>query len=323
MRYIQPIALAAALLLLGGCSLTSMSNAIRGPYYLSSRNFQQGEMSFSEVVNKHPDSASGHYYLGRFLLAENKPKSALPHLVRAAALDAGNADYLFWCGLAYGLNGRIDKERASYDQALRIDPNHLQALLNLGNLDLRSGKYTAALHEYDRLLKRLPRNGSGLYNRALALRFLGRKSEEKKAWLAYLKWYPSGFLAARAADHLNSLGDFSYCNHYLGRRTVTLKEITFTSARSNTLTRDALPSLRLVGAIISNRPHSQLQIVVFQAGDTDLARRRAGAVRSYLLENFPRIGGNRVHASWFGRSESMLVEGKRHTLPHAVLLFSD
>ena len=322
MRYFKTIVVAASFLLMGGCSLTSMSNAIKGPYYLSSGKFQQGEKTFSKVVAEHPESASGHYYLGRFLLARHMTKAALPHLIRASALEGDNADYLFWRGLAYGLDGRTDMERASYEQALRIDPEQRQALLNLGNLDLRSGRYTAALQEFDRLLEQLPRNGSGLYNRALALRFLGRKSEEKQAWLSYLKWYPSGYLAGRAADHLNGLGDFSYRNHYLGKRTVTLKEITFTSAHSHVLAREALPSLRLVGAIISNRPASQLQIIVFQKHDTSLAHQRAEAIRSYLLKNFSEIGAERVHVSWFGKSETLMIEGKKHTLPQAVMLFS-
>ncbi len=305
---------------LTGCSMNSISNSIRATHYLSTRNYEQGETSFRRAVARNPDNAQANYYLGRFLLAEKKPAAALSPLQKAVASDPSDADYHFWLGVALGENDYNSAEQEQYRKALQIRKYHMKARLYLGHLQLKKGELISALHSYDTVLKRLPLNPSALYNRALILGLQRKNSEAKKAWLKYLKYYPAGKHAIWATQHLNALGDFSYENHYFGKRTVTLAKIAF--LHNNTvISVSSYPSLRLVGAIVSNMDSAILQIVVFKDGDPAAAKQRATLLKTTLHDLFPTIKSDRIRISWFGSREHIDLNGKKYSKPESVRFF--
>ncbi len=312
--------LVAGIVLLSGCSMTDIGSTLRGDHYLMTGDYRAGEASFRQSVREHPASAGNNYYLGRFLLARNRPKQALPWLEKAVRLDPGNADYHFWLGMALGATGRDKAERKQYKQALAIDPKHLQALIYLGNAELRRGRYTTALTLYQKALRIWPGSPTALYNRALVMKVLGRTPEEKTAWLQYLDRYPSGSLAIRATSHLNRLGDFSYRNHYLGRRTVTLTKIWFRPFTAE-LDPYSYPALDLVGATVSNMTKGTLQVVVYQKNDRELARQRAISVKKYLQQKYPALKGGRIRISWFDREEIFTADGRKQKSGESVRFF--
>lgn len=295
--------------IISGCSMATISNTIKGNHYMETGEYRQAESYFKEAVREHPDNALGQYYLGRFLLAQNKAAEALPHFQKTVALDPKDADYYFWLGVTYGELGDRKAEKISYEQALRQNGHHPQAHLYLGHIRLKNGEFTQALEAYDAVLKELPANAAALYNRALILDIEGKDTAAKKAWLEYLKWYPAGRQALQASDHLNALGDFSYENHFLGSRTVTLAELTFQRSGSKVST-SSYPSLRLVGAIVSNLKKGTLQVVVYVNKDQQLAKQRAIEIEKTLHELFPAIGPDRIRISWFGESEKV-IHGKK------------
>ncbi len=308
------------LLFLTGCSMTHIGSTLRGDHYLMTGDYAAGEKSFRQSVRDHPDSAADNYYLGRFLLAEKRPGQAVTWLKKAVRLDPDNADYHFWYGMALGATGKSKAERQQYQRALALDPGHLQALTYLGNSELKRGRYTTALALYQKVLKKWPGSPTALYNRGLIMKVLGRTPEEKIAWLQYLDRYPSGSLAIRATNHLNRLGDFSYRNHYLGRRTVTLTKIWFRPF-SDRLDPYSYPALNLVGATVSNMKKGTLQVVVYQKNDRELARKRAVSVKRYLLEKYPRLKGGKIRISWFDRDELFTADGKKQKSGESVRFF--
>ncbi len=315
--------LAALILLISissGCSIINYNMILKGNEYMASGNYSQAEGVFREEVHKAPNNALAHYYLGRFLLAQDKASEALPHFNQAVTLDPKNPDFHFWLGMSYGEMGDSVLEKKNYEQALRLDKNHAQAQLYLGHLQLREGKLKQALHSYDAVLKQVPTNGAALYNRALILDRQGQQTEAQKAWLEYLNWFPAGRQAIFAADHLNALGEFSYENHYFGQRTVTLAEIKL-HAETEKISISAYPSLRLAGAIVSNMPKGILQIIVYKKGDVKLAKKEALAIKHTLHEFYPALGENRIRASWFGTEEKYEKNGKRFLRDHSVRLF--
>lgn len=298
----------------------SIQLRVLGEHYLQTDNLERGEEAFRQAVRERPDSAEANYYLGRFLLAGGKAKEALPPLEKAADLEPGKADYHFWLGVACGENGLRDREAKSYARALEIDPKHVQSHIYLGHLQLRKKLYGEALDSYRKTLEIWPESPAALYNRALILKALGRTPEERTAWLEYLALYPAGNLARRATDHLNKLGDFSYRNHTLGARTLTLERIAFKPFTAE-LDSSSHPSLKLVGATAVNMGRGTLQVAVFQKNNRELARKRAISIKKYLQDQFPDLRGDRIGISWFAVPEEFTVGGKKLRADESVRFF--
>ncbi len=181
----------------------------------------------------------------------------------------------------------------------------------MGHLQLKAGELEQALKSYDLVLQQIPTNSAALYNRALILDIQRQNSDARKAWLKYLKWYPAGQHAIQAADNLNTLGDFSFENHPLGWRTVTLAEIKFQHSK-NSVSISSYPSLRLVGTIISNLKKGKLQIVVYVNNNKNLARQRAVSLQKKLYDLFPDIVPNRIQISWIGTRETIVRDGTKY-----------
>lgn len=312
-------------LLSSGCVVKDISSTVeqtvKGDYYLKSKKYDQGKESFRREVLENPGSALAHYYYGRFLLQNGEEKEALEELEQARRLDSDNVKILFWTGVAYGENKNRTQEAAHYRAALRIDKNHLQSLIYLGHSYTEDRRWEDALKLYNRALEIWPGSPSSLYNRALILRKLGRTPEERVALHQYLALYPSGAMARRATVHLNGLDDFTYRNHHLGARTITLEKIWFEplSAKLNGASND---SLRVIGNITKNMEGADLQIVCFQKNNLQLAKQRARAIKGYLLEEFPEITPNRIGISWFAEPQVIEIKNKKKKVEESVSFFT-
>jgi tetratricopeptide (TPR) repeat protein len=302
-------------LLLSGCAPVikdqyhAVKQTVTGQYYLDYKKYQKGIEVFSEEVRAYPDNAEAHYYLGRFLLAEKHKKDALNYLKRAVELSPKKADYQFWLGVAYAANNKGDLERESYLKALEIDKNHVQALTYLGHNQLERKKYKEALQSYTKALELWPDNPSALYNRAYIMKQLGRTPEEKLAWHEYLAYYPSGAMARRAVAHLNALGDFEYRNYLIGRRTISLKKISFEPFTAK-ISEDSLPSLNLLGTIMKNNNKLSIHIVAYQKKNKELAEARAKSIKTYYMQEFKEIQSSRFTVSWFDVPERIKINKK-------------
>ncbi len=315
------VILGCSILLLSGCGAgQAVKNSFQGTRYLQTKEYSKGELSFRETVAENPADPLANYYLGRFLLARKKPALALPYLKKAVSFDRKDADYLFWLGVAQGELGQLQQERKSYQAALGLREKYLQAMIYLGHNLLKDKKYEASLAIYQKVLDIWPSSPSSLYNRALIARILKRSPEEKAGWLSYLSKYPSGDLAIRATNHLNSMGDFSYRNHTLGGRTIPLAAIQFRPFTA-ILNKRSLRSLDVIGATVSNIGKVKLQILVFQENNKKLAKLRAVSIKKYLLSKFPALTTEKIGISWFDTPEKFKISGKSQINPESVRFF--
>jgi tetratricopeptide (TPR) repeat protein len=311
---------------LSGCAAvddlgSTLKYNMQGEYYLYQQDFKQGRDTFKQAVQTDPKSPEAQYYCGRFLLAENEVKKALPYLKQATVLKDDKSEYYFWLGVAYGESGQRTLESKSYLMALDIEPNNIQALTYLGNNRLRAKKYKEALKYYRIALDLSYENPQALYNSAVALKKLGRTKEEKLTLRDYMNTYPSGSFSRLATDRLNRLGDFIYRNHRLGYRTVTLAEITFLPS-SGILSETSYLSLDLLGETIANMPKGTLNIVVYSLNNRNLAKKRAISIRNYLTKHFPDLETNkRIRLSWFGTAEKRVVLKKTLRIKESVQFF--
>jgi protein O-GlcNAc transferase len=73
-----------------------------------------------EVLQRFPNSADAHTYLGRALLDNGRAEDAIPHLERAVALAAGSAQAHLLLAKAYVRQGRAEQAQAHFDAAAKL-----------------------------------------------------------------------------------------------------------------------------------------------------------------------------------------------------------
>jgi tetratricopeptide (TPR) repeat protein len=103
--------------------------------------------------------------------------AAAPKDLAAAFFARGNAyrekaDWDFEAYLAEGMYE--DRAIADYDEALRLDPSHVHALLNRGAVNTRMRRYDRAVADFTSAIGLDPTAPAAFYGRALALRYLGQ-----------------------------------------------------------------------------------------------------------------------------------------------------
>ncbi|MBB5348955.1 tetratricopeptide repeat protein [Desulfoprunum benzoelyticum] len=310
------------------CIIVSMlsTGCAKDPFgsFLQSRPQKQQQLTRTElhreaatlkkVIAENPANPSAHYSYGRVLLALDEPDQAVAHLNKASILTRNNIDYLLWLGVAYGKGGNLPEEQVSYSKVLQLHPDHIQALVYLGNSYLKSKKFQPSLNCYRRALVLQPDNEQALYNRAIVYHQLQRRTAERQAWRLYLQSHSTGILAANAVEHLNRLKNFSYRNHRLGHRIVTLPAIAYAPSSAD-LTRSDLATLDTIGAIAVNMKSGPLDIIVYRKNDETLARARALAIKRYLEREFPLlVVDDRIRISWFNVPEKRTFLGLRTTI---------
>ncbi len=283
------------LFLFSGCSVT---NQVIGEYHLQSKNYDDGYSHFKEKVNLE-DTASNHYYYARFLIVKENYKEAISHLKKAIQQDPKKSLYFSWLGVAYGNIKQYDNERKSYLKAISLDKKNLQALTYLAHNYFDKKEYKKALEFYNKVLKLSAENQYALYNRSLVLGKLKRVPEEILSWKEYLSYYPSGLLAKKAVKQLNSLNDFSYKNHLIGFKTITLKNITF-EPFSSKITSDSYSSLDVLGAVLEKNKLISIHVLSYQLNNKKLAKEKAISIRNYISKKFEKVDRSRLKLSWFG-----------------------
>ncbi len=305
----QPLRLAAAGL---ACALFFGLGILAGRSFQPAGGYGQGL----------PPLAAGdraNYFLGRGLLAAGEPEQAARYLARAALLSPGDTAYEFWQGVAYGLSGQQEKERATYRQVLDTRPDFLPALINLGHNLLQSGDLDNALAMYNKVLRIAPDNREALYNRGLIYHLQGDRQAEAAAWKRFLATHRSGRWAYRALEHLNNLGDYSYRSGRIGLRRIIFHQAALLGSDETSRQQE----VRLLAEQIATIPSGPLNLVLFQAGDAEGARKKVIHLQSLFRSILNRERPQEIRISWFGEAETVRTDSGRNVeLESGLLLFS-
>jgi tetratricopeptide (TPR) repeat protein len=295
---------------------------LKGKYYFDKGAYTRAASQFKQALQDRPRDATMNFYMGRSLLALDRPVKALPHLKAAAASYPRKAAYYFWLGVAYWANMDFDQERDSYLAALSIDPAHVQSHVYLGHNLMDRNAWSQALAQYDLALKTKPDLAEALYNRGLALQRLGRRQDEKAAWKAYLKIYHgSGSWAARAVEHLNATGDFSYRMWRMGAMKLSIPSIGFKPGTSE-LTPAGVDAVSHIRRVLAGHKALDLHVIAYVEKNSQLAQTRARKVKQSILKNVSAINPARIKVSWFNIPEEISIEGKNVNLSDSVKLIA-
>jgi TolB-like protein/DNA-binding winged helix-turn-helix (wHTH) protein/Tfp pilus assembly protein PilF len=108
------------------------------------------EQKFRRAIELNPNYATAHHFYSIYLMAAGRHTEARAEIRRAQALDPFSL-------IINSVVGWIYYEGRQYDQAIQLcektvemDPNYVPALLDLGNIYLRTGDYKKAIAQFER-----------------------------------------------------------------------------------------------------------------------------------------------------------------------------
>ena len=134
--------------------------------YAAAGRHERAIEDFSDWIESHPKDEYAHYNLGVLLLDSGDAASAIPHFTEALRLNPGYGavHYNLGLGRALAAKGLTQEAVAQYREALRVDPNHLDALNNLGYELTKTGAFEQAKDLFDRVLELDPHNPLAHFN---------------------------------------------------------------------------------------------------------------------------------------------------------------
>jgi len=138
-----------------------------GSMFFQRGYFDQAEAAFERALHDNPESAEALYGMGSVYLNQQKTAEARESFERATKLHASYPDTLAnaWnnLGLLSAREGRTEEAIAYFQQALRLSPDHLVALDNLGSAYRQLKQWDDARKAFERALAVSPNDPESNY----------------------------------------------------------------------------------------------------------------------------------------------------------------
>jgi len=131
---------------------------------------QEARAAFEEALKLDPTNGPAHYSLGLLELNSGNVSAALEQARRGVAAAPQFAALRYLQGALYQRTGDLDAALRGFDEALAIDPNYVEVLLNSGAL-LRGSmfRHKDALERFNRILQIDPTHAAALGNCGIML----------------------------------------------------------------------------------------------------------------------------------------------------------
>jgi tetratricopeptide (TPR) repeat protein len=164
---------------------------LRDRYATGVEAMQAGDLDrairvFRRLVLDEPGFVAARVNLANCLVDVGKPLDALQELEDAREAVVGDTDVHLAAARAYDGLGDRDSEMRRYEQVLKIDPRHLEALINLGALHRTRGQLKLANDRLSQALDQIEaQERSGISDRSQALavhRNLAMLGEAQADW---------------------------------------------------------------------------------------------------------------------------------------------
>jgi len=194
-----------------------------GSMFFQRGYLDQAEASFRLALRDDPSGAEAHYGLGSVYLKQEKTSAARDSFERAVKLTASYPDTLpnAWnnLGLLDTREGRSDAAVSSFQEALRLSPDHFVALENLGNAYRQQKRWEEARGTLERALAVRPRDPEANYSLGMVFaqtEETGRAYEYLQRALRFRPAYPEalnnlGVLYLRTRRRDEAVAKFEEC----------------------------------------------------------------------------------------------------------------
>jgi spermidine synthase len=156
--------------------------------------------NLQENIDLMPDKALSYIYLGLLYLNESLPDKAITSFHEAIRCNPDLIEAHNNLGGALAMQGRLDEAITSFAEALRINPDYGEAHLNLGKAMLKQDKLNRAINHFRDALQIIPDYEKAYIYIGLALT---RQNKLEDAITAYRK---AIMLNPENADTYNELG---------------------------------------------------------------------------------------------------------------------
>jgi len=181
-----------------------------GKRYLKYFYYDGAIKKFQDVLNKDPNNAEAHIYLGVAYGKKREYGESLKELEMAASKDAKldlSSQIYNDIGMIYYLNEKYPQAINGFKNATAKDPNFIEAFFNLGAAYSASGKEQEALGSYRKVLNLDSQNVYAHWNIALILEKKGDIKEAIVHWKKYVKNMPGVFRNTDIEKHIKELQD--------------------------------------------------------------------------------------------------------------------
>ena len=194
-----------------------------GSVFFQRGYFDQAESWFQMASQTDANSAEAAYGLGSVYLKQEKADLARSNFQRATTLHAGYPDTLpnAWnnLGLMATQEGRTEQAIQHFQQALRLSPNHLVALENLGNAYRQLHRWDEGQRALEKALSVSPEDAEAAYSLGM---IFAQTNDAKHAYeylqraLKYRPAYPEalnnlGILYLRTNEPDKAIASFREC----------------------------------------------------------------------------------------------------------------
>lgn len=141
---------------------------MKGYLYLEKGDTTEAIRNLRKTIDLDNEYSPAYELLGMLFINRNEPLG-VEYLSTVTTIDPNNIVALYALALYYQDNDDIEKAENYYNKVLTINPQHTNAIHNLGYIELIfKGNYDKAIEYFTRAIEINPNNIEALSNRALA-----------------------------------------------------------------------------------------------------------------------------------------------------------
>ncbi len=121
-----------------------------------------------EILKTNPHDVEALVYKGQIQIRQNDAAGAVESLQSALSNDSGNAVAHYQLGLAYAKEHDLARAESEWREAVRIQPNLIDAQRNIADLELSRGEVDAALQTAQQIITTQPYLADGFLVKGMA-----------------------------------------------------------------------------------------------------------------------------------------------------------
>ena len=124
-----------------------------GSQFLQQGNFKSAQESYKQTLEQEPENLEAIYGLGIICQYEEKYEDAKNYFERALSFYGENGTILNSYGVVVANLGDNESARDSFEKAIQIDPDFLDAKKNLAEIYIATKEYDKGIGTYQDILK--------------------------------------------------------------------------------------------------------------------------------------------------------------------------